>query len=136
MMSQYITVLLLIIGFIALFPISRYQKRKQVKIDEARKALYELGIMVEGEVMLGQSYLMTMLDAFLNFMNSYQRKITYKFIAQDGKICFGQDYGNYNIKLFFANAGYKVKVIYDANNPINNLLYTARENKRYMNKKS
>lgn len=127
-MSQEIVVLLLIIGFLALFPISRYQKKEYEKVKEVRKSLYESGLIVEGEVTLGQSYFMTMLSVLLSSVSAIPRTITYKFITQDGQECFGQDDDNFNLKLLFANAGYKVKVLYDANNPTNNLLYTDREN--------
>jgi hypothetical protein len=126
MMSQDAAIISFIIVLIILFILSRREERNQEKVNEARKRLYETGIMVEGEVILKRSYFETIYEVFFA-VKAFQRQVSYKFIAGDEHEYSGLDYARYELKILFANAGHNIKVIYDPNDPTNNLIYTNKE---------
>ncbi len=100
-------ILFLIVFFAAMLVLARYERQRQIVIDESRKKLYESGVMVEGEVILKESYFWTIFDVYLGISRGSSRKLAYQFVAQNGHRYSGNDFvlDCLEPKLFFANAG-------------------------------
>lgn len=129
--------ILFLAGFFTLmFILARYEKQRRAEINESRKKLYETGVMVEGEVILTQSYFWTMYDVYLGVSRGSSRRLAYQFTDKNGQQYYGKDIvvDCLEPRLFFANKGHKLKVLYDFDDPTINLIYKDREKKKYKEK--
>lgn len=122
------------------FSAARYAFIKNNNDSHVRKNVYELvyknGVVVDGKVTDESNFIITILkiiDDFFGQNNSYLRAISYEFVANDGNKYTGACIANLWLEpyIFFAANGKKIKVIYTADDPTINLIYTDIKNIKY-----